>query len=106
MDTNHDQEQAAAQRYRDPHGQAPPTFWSVSDLARRFGVSRSAVANWIERYPPADETHPFPRPDILLDGRPGWKPERLAEIQAWRDGLPGSGSGGGQPAHRRNRTQP
>lgn len=53
-------------------------------------VSRHAVSKWRERYP-ADSQHPFPAPDVTIDGTPGWLPSRLDEIEKWREGLPGQG---------------
>lgn len=74
-------------------------YMGVGSIAARYGVSRSAVSKWRDRYPPGSP-HPFPRPDVEIDGVPGWAPDRLGEIDAWRDGLPGRGAGGGRPRRR------
>lgn len=52
---------------------------------------------WRARYPP-ESTHPFPEPDVEIDGAPGWAPHRVAEVERWRAGLPGRGAGGGRPS--------
>ena len=65
-------------------------------VAERLGVSRQTVTNWRARYP-SDSAHPFPAPDVEIDGVPGWSPDRLGEIRQWRAGLPGQGVGGGRP---------
>ncbi|MET8846627.1 hypothetical protein [Amycolatopsis sp. NPDC004625] len=66
-------------------------YLGAASLAKRLGVSRSAVNKWRERYPQGS-AHPFPAPDIDTDGAPGWHPLRLPEIEAWRTGMPGSGN--------------
>lgn len=71
-------------------------YLGVSGLARQLGVSRHAVSKWRERYP-ADSAHPFPAPDVEIDGVPGWSRTRLPVIEDWREGLPGRGAGGGRP---------
>lgn len=71
-------------------------YLGVVDIAEAMGVSRHAVHKWRSRYP-ADSTHPFPEPDIEVDGTPGWRPDRLPEVAAWREQLPGRGAGGGRP---------
>ncbi len=65
-------------------------YLGAASLAKRLGVSRSAVNKWRERYPQGS-AHPFPAPDTDTDGAPGWHPLRLAEIEEWRKKLPGSG---------------
>lgn len=55
-------------------------------LGEALGVSQFAVPRWRARFP-ADSNHPFPEPDIEVDGTPGWRPNRLAEVARWRDGL-------------------
>lgn len=72
-------------------------YVGVPSIAEAFGVSRHAVHKWRARYPP-DSSHPFPTPDVDVDGAPGWLPHRLEEIMQWRDGLPGRGAGGGRPS--------
>jgi transposase-like protein len=75
-------------------------YLGVLGVAEALGVSRHAVHKWRSRYP-SDSTHPFPEPDVEVDGAPGWAPERLDEMVQWRDGLPGRGAGGGRPSTAR-----
>lgn len=75
-------------------------YLGVIGIGESLGVSRHAVHKWRSRYP-AGSSHPFPEPDVEVDGAPGWWPWRLAEIVAWRDGLPGRGAGGGRPTAAR-----
>jgi hypothetical protein len=63
-------------------------------LGEALGVSQFAVPRWQARFP-ADSNHPFPEPDIEVDGTPGWRPNRLAEVARWRDGL--RDTAGGRP---------
>lgn len=72
-------------------------FLGINGLADALGVSRHAVYKWRARYP-TGSAHPFPAPDVEVDGTPGWRPGRLAEVVRWRDGLPGRGAGGGRPS--------
>ncbi|MEU6790427.1 hypothetical protein ABZ907_01900 [Nonomuraea wenchangensis] len=74
----------------------PIAYLGVVGIAEALGVSRHAVHKWRTRYPSGSD-HPFPEPDVEVDGVPGWRPERVADIVRWRDGLPGRGSGGGRP---------
>ncbi|WIV59044.1 hypothetical protein [Amycolatopsis nalaikhensis] len=75
-------------------------YLGMNGLAERLGVTRHAVDKWRRRYP-ADSAHPFPEPDVEIDGGvPGWLPERLPEIELWREGMPGRGAGGGRPTLR------
>ncbi|WP_435822571.1 TetR/AcrR family transcriptional regulator [Microbispora bryophytorum] len=67
-----------------PH--APPAGRAPADAASLWQV---------------DSEHPFPEPDVEVDGTPGWRPDRLAEIIEWRNGLPGRGAGGGRPTAAR-----
>jgi hypothetical protein len=69
-------------------------------IAEALGVSRHAVHKWRSRYP-GGSPHPFPEPDVEIDGVPGWRADRLEEIVRWRDGLPGRGAGGGRPSAAR-----
>lgn len=69
-------------------------------IAEALGVSRHAVHKWRTRYPPGS-THPFPEPDVEVDGLPGWRPGRIAEVTRWRASLPGRGVGGGRPTAAR-----
>jgi hypothetical protein len=75
-------------------------YLGVQGIAAAMGVSGHAVHKWRARYPD-DSRHPFPRPDVDVDGVPGWRPEQLAAIVRWRDGLPGRGAGGGRPTAAR-----
>jgi transposase-like protein len=68
----------------------------VSGLADALGVSRHLVSKWRSRYG-TDSAHPFPEPDVTVDELPGWAPARVAEVERWREGLPGRGAGGGRP---------
>ncbi|GAA1733987.1 hypothetical protein [Nonomuraea bangladeshensis] len=74
----------------------PIPYLGVVGIAEALGVSRHAVHKWRTRYPSGSD-HPFPEPDVEVDGAPGWRPERVTDIVRWRDGLPGRGSGGGRP---------
>lgn len=67
-------------------------------LGEALGVSRFAVPRWQARFP-ADSSHPFPAPDIEVDGTPGWRPNRVTEVSRWRDGL--RGTNGGRPTATR-----
>ena len=75
-------------------------YLGVIGIAEALGVSRHAVHKWRSRYP-SDSSHPFPEPDVDIDGAPGWRPLRLDEIVQWREGLPGRGAGGGRPSASR-----
>jgi hypothetical protein len=77
-------------------------YLGVLGVAEALGVSRHAVHKWRSRYP-GDSAHPFPEPDIEVDGAPGWAAARLDEIMQWREGLPGRGTGGGRPSAARQR---
>jgi hypothetical protein len=71
-------------------------YLGVLGVAEELGVTRHAVHKWCSRYP-ADSDRPFPEPDAEIDGIPGWRVERLADIKRWRECLPGRGAGGGRP---------
>jgi hypothetical protein len=75
-------------------------YLGVLGVAEALGVSRHAVHKWRSRYP-SDSAHPFPEPDVEVDGAPGWAAARLDEIMRWREGLPGRGAGGGRPSAAR-----
>src|SRR5262245_32002134 len=75
-------------------------YMGAAALGEALGVGRHAVHKWRSRYP-ADSDHPFPAPDIEIDGTPGWRPNRVDEVAHWRDGLPGRGAGGGRPTATR-----
>jgi predicted DNA-binding transcriptional regulator AlpA len=62
---------------------ATEVFWSLADVARYMGVSRSAVAQ-----------AKLPEPDALVGKARGWRPET---IKAWIPTRPGKGVGGGRP---------
>jgi hypothetical protein len=76
------------------------SYLGVVGVADALGVSRHAVHKWRSRYP-ADSTHPFPEPDVEVDGAPGWRHDRLTAIAGWHEGLPGRGAGGGRPTAAR-----
>jgi hypothetical protein len=76
----------------------------ISVIASWFGVTRPAVAHWMDRHAN------FPAPDVAIrqpstkPGRPvsyvyGWRPEREPEIREWERNRPGQGAGGGRPWH-------
>ncbi|WP_433281660.1 hypothetical protein ACQPZA_15405 [Pseudonocardia xinjiangensis] len=75
-------------------------YLGVLGIAEAMDVTRHAVHKWRSRYPNGSD-HPFPEPDVEIDGAPGWRAERLEEIVQWRDGLPGRGAGGGRPTAAR-----
>ena len=58
-------------------------------LGEALGVSRWAVPRWQARFP-AGSSHPFPEPDIVVDGTPGWRPTRISEVSEWRNRLRGT----------------
>jgi len=74
----------------------PERYLGVLGVAEQLGVTRHAVHKWRSRHP-AGSDHPFPHPDVEIDGLPGWRAERMTEINQWRQGLPGRGAGGGRP---------
>ncbi|MGW1677439.1 hypothetical protein [Saccharopolyspora sp. NPDC002376] len=67
-------------------------YLGVSGLARQLGVTRQDVSKWLSRYPAASE-HPFPEPDVEVDGAPGWTLERVPEVELWRSSIPGQYGG-------------
>jgi hypothetical protein len=75
-------------------------YVGVLGIAEAKGITRHAVHKWRSRHPDGS-AYPFPPPDVEIDGTPGWRPNRLAEIMRWRDGLPGRGAGGGRPTAAR-----
>jgi transposase-like protein len=75
-------------------------YLGVIGIAEALGVTRHAVHKWRARHPD-DSRHPFPEPDVEVDGAPGWRADRVEEIVRWRDGLPGRGAGGGRPTAAR-----
>jgi hypothetical protein len=72
-------------------------YLGVVGIGEALGVTRHAVHKWRSRHPPGSD-HPFPEPDVEIDGAPGWRPDRLEEVMQWRSGLPGRGAGGGRPS--------
>ena len=72
-------------------------YLGVVGMGEALGVTRHAVHKWRSRHPPGSD-HPFPEPDVEIDGAPGWRPDRLEEVMQWRSGLPGRGAGGGRPS--------
>ncbi|WP_214405190.1 hypothetical protein [Pseudonocardia lacus] len=72
-------------------------YLGVVGIGEALGVTRHAVHKWRSRHP-AGSDHPFPEPDVEIDGAPGWRPDRLEEVVQWRNGLPGRGTGGGRPS--------
>jgi hypothetical protein len=77
-------------------------YLGVLGVAEALGVSRHAVHKWRSRFP-SNSAHPFPEPDVEIDGAPGWLAARLDEIVQWRESLPGRGTGGGRPTTTRQR---
>ncbi|WP_222870083.1 hypothetical protein [Actinomadura decatromicini] len=76
-------------------------YLTRDDIGAWFGVSGDAVRKWQERYADGETYRPFPAPDVILGGTPGWSPHREAEIYAWHKGKPGRGAGGGRPRKER-----
>jgi len=73
-------------------------YVGLAGVAAWFDNATAAtVSKWLSRYA---ETHPCPEPDVEIDGRPGWLPERRAEWEAWRVSRPGQGTGGGPKPSR------
>lgn len=57
---------------------APEDLVTESEIAKRFGVERQAVLNWIKR--DRRSTHSFPNPVMKLSGRsPLWKWKEVVE---------------------------
>lgn len=81
-------------------GRSPARYLGVVGVAEQLGVTRHAVHKWRTRYP-AGSTHPFPEPDVEIDGAPGWRATRVPEVVRWRESLPGRGAGGGRPTAAR-----
>lgn len=66
-------------------------YLSITDIAAWFGVTNSAVKQWIRRH------GDFPAADVVVGqvekGRMyGWLPEREDEIKAWHANRPPQGS--------------
>lgn len=69
-------------------------YLSLHDVADALGVDPSAITKWMRRYTD------FPPPDILLGlstRRPGWHPDSLPKIEAWRENR--EPRLGGRPRH-------
>lgn len=64
-------------------GKELPRYVSQATLARRYNVSRAAVANWVARYSPDDDHHPTPAPDAYLDDRRLWLEDSIPAWDAW-----------------------
>ncbi|WP_049575645.1 hypothetical protein [Nonomuraea sp. SBT364] len=75
-------------------------YLGVLGVAEALGVTRHAVHKWRARHPGGSE-HPFPEPDVEVDGAPGWRADRVREIAHWRAGLAAGGTGGGRPTAAR-----
>jgi hypothetical protein len=71
-------------------------YLSAAEVGALLDVGRSAVNKWRERHP-AGSAHPFPEADVTVGEVPGWVPDRISEIEAWRAGLPGRGRRPNQP---------
>lgn len=56
---------------------------TVTDLAKRFGVTVPAVSNWLRRYGP-EASIPLPIPDKPAPN-PKWRAERWPEFQLWNE---------------------
>lgn len=51
-------------------------YLGVIGIAEALAVSRHAVHKWRSRYP-SDSSHPFPEPDVDIDGAPDDRGRRL-----------------------------
>jgi hypothetical protein len=71
-------------------------YVGAATVAGWFGVSRSTVAKWRERY------EGCPAPDVTIDGVPGWRSDRRPEWEEWLAARPGQGHGGGRRPGRTN----
>ena len=58
-------------------------YLSVTDVARRLGITSAAVS-----------AYKLPEPDAMIGKTRGWLPET---IDRWNAGRPGRGVGGGRP---------
>jgi hypothetical protein len=67
-------------------GRVTVQYVGPDELGKALGVSRFAVPRWQARFP-AGSSHPFPEPDIEVDGTPGWRPTRISEVSDWRNRL-------------------
>lgn len=76
---------------------SPARYLGVAGVAEQLGVNRHAVHTWRTRYP-TDSAHPFPVPDVEIDGAPGWRASRVTEVMRWREVLRGLGADGGRPS--------
>ncbi|GAB3437448.1 hypothetical protein [Actinophytocola sediminis] len=65
-------------------------YVGAATVAGWFGVSRSTVAKWRERYD-------CPAPSVTIDGVPGWPQSSEAAWRRWHARRPGQGAGGGRP---------
>lgn len=64
-------------------------------VARILDVAPSTITRYRSASHPGGiyEQHPFPEPDGYIGGRPIWRAERAAEIEAWEAARPGGGGG-------------
>lgn len=69
-------------------------YVGYAGVGQWFGVPGTTVSKWIGRYA---ETHPCPKPDATIDGRPGWLPGSESAWRTWEASRPGRGAGGGRP---------
>lgn len=77
----------------DVQGVADFTGLSVLTIRSYHGKST-------QQYRPGSPRWSWPKPDMTLSGRPGWK---LRTVVLARASMPGRGAGGGRPAWRSNR---
>jgi hypothetical protein len=73
----------------------PQQLMGIAELAERLGETQRTVSQWVWRAAKG-ELPPFPTDTMTSTAKPdrfifGWKPERLPEIERWRDNLPGKG---------------
>lgn len=78
--------------------QEPPYLFTTADLAMAFGIESRTISQyrWMSRAGGRYEGHPFPSPDGYVGRSPVWNRSRRQELQAWFDGRPGQGAGGGR----------
>jgi hypothetical protein len=85
--------------YGCPTMSSMENYLSQAEVARMRGCTSQAISGW-RRLKPEDYPEPFapfPEPDSMTGGRPGWLPSRKAELLAWQPPGPGRGHGGGRP---------
>ena len=69
-------------------------YVDMVEIGTWFSVGHRTVSTWRARYA---DTHPFPKPDVVIGRTPGWAPGRRGEIRDWESARPGRGAGGGRP---------